>query len=87
MPQTFVCPVTVLSKKDIARKMDDRREEGLQQRIGEVRPTPLHFSNAYKKQSNEFVNPSFQSIARAVLKSIATTRASETVFQENALTD
>lgn len=27
----------VLSKKDIAKKMEDRREEGLQQKIGEVR--------------------------------------------------
>lgn len=30
------CTWTVLSKKEIEKKMDDRREEGLQQKIGQV---------------------------------------------------
>lgn len=33
---------TVLSKKDIAKKMDDTREEGLQRKIGEVRSTLIN---------------------------------------------
>lgn len=33
---TVLSPAAVLSKKDIAKKMEARREEGLQQKIGEV---------------------------------------------------
>lgn len=38
---SFVRPV--LSKKAIAQKMEERREEGLQQKIGEVRKFPLQY--------------------------------------------
>lgn len=35
-PRAAAMTFAVLSKKDIAKKMEDRREEGLQQKIGEV---------------------------------------------------